>query len=74
MTMHDWDHISEYRSAFISKPSTYFEVLSPKSWNGEPHVLMSSGGVHSRRFIGSSQLGATSICTAALHSRQRFFT
>ena len=47
MTMHDWDHISEYRSAFISKPSTYFEVLSPKSWNGEPHVLMITGGVHS---------------------------
>src|SRR5258708_13962370 len=42
-----WNYITEYRSAFISKPSTYFELLSPKTWNGEPHVVMISGGVHS---------------------------
>jgi len=42
-----WNNITEYRSAFISKPSTYFELLSPKTWNGEPHVVMISGGVHS---------------------------
>ena len=47
LKLHRWDSISGYRSGFISAPSTYFEILDPKKWNGEAHVMMITGGVHS---------------------------
>jgi pimeloyl-ACP methyl ester carboxylesterase len=47
MEIHGWESVSAYRSGFICEPSTYYEFIDPRDWNGEPHVLMVTGGLHS---------------------------
>lgn len=43
-----WRALAGYRSGFIAKPSTYFEVFEPqRRAPGRPPVVMVAGGVHS---------------------------